>query len=81
MPGFVVSSGFSFVGPAGIPPPIAGKLNDALGRSLRDPGNHKALVDQGAEPIGNTMEEHAAIIKNEIEKWRKLIKEAGIEPQ
>ncbi|MGH8677230.1 MAG: Bug family tripartite tricarboxylate transporter substrate binding protein, partial [Burkholderiales bacterium] len=81
VPGFVVSSGFSLVGPAGIPRPVAEKLNDALAKSLRDPGNRKALSGQGAEPIGNTIEEHAAIIRSEIEKWRKVIKEAGIEPQ
>ena len=81
VPGFVVSSGFSFVGPAGIPRLIAEKLNDTLVRALRDPANHKALVDQGAEPVGNSIEEHAAIIKSEIEKWRKVVKEAKIEPQ
>lgn len=81
VPGFVVSSGFSLVGPAGIPRPIAEKLNDALAKALRDPANRKALIDQGAEPVGNTIEEHSAIIKSEIEKWRKVIKDAGIEPQ
>ena len=81
VPGFVVSSGFSLVGPAGIPRPIAEKLNDALAKAVRDPANRKALIENGADPIGNTMEEHAAIIKSEIEKWRKVVKEAGIEPQ
>jgi tripartite-type tricarboxylate transporter receptor subunit TctC len=81
VPGFVVSSGFNFVGPAGIPRPIVERLNDALAKALRDPANHKALVDQGAEPVGSTAEEHATIIKTEIEKWRKVVKAAGIEPQ
>ena len=81
VPGFVVSSGFGFVGPAGIPRPVAEKLNDALGKAVRDPANRKALIDQGAEPIGSTIEEHAAIIRSEIEKWRKVVKNAGIEPQ
>ena len=80
VPGFVVSSGFNFVGPAGIPRPIAEKLNDALAKALRDPANHKALVDQGAEPVGGSIEEHAAVIKTEIEKWRKVIRAAGIQP-
>jgi tripartite-type tricarboxylate transporter receptor subunit TctC len=79
--GFVVSSGFSFVGPAGIPRPIAEKLNDALAKALREPANRKLLVDGGAEPIGNTIEEHAAIVRSEIDKWRKVVKAAGIEPQ
>src|SRR5262245_12310777 len=81
VPGFVVSSGFSFVGPAAIPRPIAEKLNDALVKSIRDPANKKHLIDQGAEPAGSTIEEHATIIRNEIEKWRKVVKDARIEPQ
>jgi tripartite-type tricarboxylate transporter receptor subunit TctC len=81
VPGFVVSSGFSFVGPAAISRPIVEKLNDALVKSLRDPANRKALIDQGAEPIGDTVGEHAAVIKSEIEKWRRVVKAAGIEPQ
>jgi tripartite-type tricarboxylate transporter receptor subunit TctC len=80
VPGFVVSSGFSLVGPAGIPRPVVERLNGALVKALHDPANRKALLDQGAEPIGNTVEEHAVIIKSEIEKWRKVINEAGIEP-
>ncbi len=80
VPGFVVSSGFSFIGPAGIPRPIAERLNDALAKSIRDPANRKLLLDQGAEPIGNTIDEHAIVIRSEIEKWRKVTKAAGIQP-
>jgi tripartite-type tricarboxylate transporter receptor subunit TctC len=81
VPGFVVSSPFSFVGPAGIPRPIAERLNDALAKALRDPANSKALIDRGAEPIGNSIDEHAAFIQREIGKWRKVITDAGIQPQ
>ena len=81
VPGFVVSSGFSFLGPAGMPQPIVAKLNGALVQALRDPANHKMLIAQGAEPIGNTPAEHAAFIKAEIEKWRKVAQSAGIKPE
>ena len=81
LPGFVVQSLFGFVGPAGMPRPIVDKLNGALAAAIRDPQNNKILVERGAEPIGSTPEEHAAAIKSEIEKWRKVAKEAGIEPQ
>ena len=80
VPGFVISSGFSFIGPAGIPRPIAERLNDALAKAIHDAGNRKALLDQGAEPIGNTIDEHSAIVRSEIEKWRKVTKAAGIQP-
>ena len=81
MAGYVVSSGFSLIGPAGIPRPIAERLNAALVTSLKDPANRKFLLEQGAEPIGSSMDEHEAYIKSEVAKWIKVVKQAGIEPQ
>lgn len=81
LPGFVVRSPFGFVGPAGIPRPVAERLNTALVTAIRDPENNKALIAAGAEPIGSSLEEHAASIRSEIEKWRKVAKDAAIEPQ
>lgn len=81
VPGFVVSSGFSFLGPAGMPQPIVAKLNGALAQTLRDPVISKTLIERGAQPIGNTPAEHAAFIKAEIEKWRKVTRSAGLKPE
>ncbi len=81
LPGFVVRSGFSFVGPAGIPRPIAEKLNQAMAMAVRDPENRKTLIQRGADPVGNSIEEHDAFIKAEIPKWIKMARDAGIDPQ
>lgn len=81
LPGFVVSSGFSFLGPAGMPRPVVEKLNAALVKSLQDPTNRKELLSRGAVPVGNTPEQHAAYIKAEIEKWHKVASDAGIKPE
>jgi tripartite-type tricarboxylate transporter receptor subunit TctC len=81
VPGFVVSSGFSFLGPAGMPKPIVDKLNGALVQSLRDPSLRKMLIERGADPIGNTPAEHAAFIKTEIDKWQRVARSAGIQPE
>lgn len=81
LPGFVVRSGFSFVGPAGIPRPIAEKLNGALVTAIRHPENRKMLIQLGADPIGSSIEEHDAFIKSEIAKWIKMARAAGIDPQ
>ncbi len=81
VPGFVVSSGFSWVGPAGMPRPIVEKLNGALVKALNDPAIRKELIERGADPIGNTPEQHAAFIKSEIEKWQRVAKQAGISPE
>ncbi len=78
---FVVTSPFSYLGPAGIPQPIVDKLSGALRASLNDPKNSKTLIDRGAQPVGNTPAEHAALIKSEIAKWRKVAQAAGLKPQ
>jgi tripartite-type tricarboxylate transporter receptor subunit TctC len=64
-----------------MPQPIVTKLNDALVKALRDPANNKTLIQRGAQPVGNSPAEHAAFIKSEIEKWRKVARTAGIQPE
>ncbi len=81
VPGFVVSSGFSFLGPAGMPRPIVEKLNSALVQTLRDPAIRNTLIERGADPVGSTPDEHAVYIKSEIEKWQRVAKAAGINPE
>ena len=81
LPGFVVSSGFSFLGPAGVPRPVVEKLNAALVKSLQDLAIRKELLSRGAVPVGNTPEQHAAYIKAEIAKWQSVASDAGIKPE
>ena len=81
LPGFVVRSGFSFVGPAGMPRTAVEKLNGALVTSLREPANRKLLAARGADPVGSTPEEHARYIAGEIDKWTKAARAAGIAPE
>jgi tripartite-type tricarboxylate transporter receptor subunit TctC len=78
VPGFVVSSAFSFIGPAGIPRPAAEKLNAALMQAVRDPANRKQLIAQAADPVGSSIEEHAAVMKSEVAKWTKVARQANI---
>jgi tripartite-type tricarboxylate transporter receptor subunit TctC len=81
LPGFIVRSGFSFIGPAGMPRAVVEKLNSALVTSLREPANRKLLLTRGADPVGNTPEEHARYISTEIDKWMKAAREAGVVPE
>lgn len=78
---YVITSPFSYLGPAGMPQPVAAKLNEALRAALNDPKNNKMLIDRGAQPVGNTPAEHAAVIKSEIAKWKKVAAAAGLKPQ
>jgi tripartite-type tricarboxylate transporter receptor subunit TctC len=78
---FVITSPFSYLGPAGMPQPIVNRLSEALRASLTDPKNNKMLIERGAQPVGNTPAEHAAQIKSEIAKWKKVAAAAGLKPQ
>jgi len=77
---FVVSSGFSMFAPAGTPKAVIDKVNSALVQSLKDAKVSKTLIDQGAEPVGSSPEEHDKFNRAEIQKWIKVARAAGIQP-
>jgi tripartite-type tricarboxylate transporter receptor subunit TctC len=52
-----------------------------LRTTLNDTKNHQSLIDSGAQPVGNTPAEHAALIKTEIAKWKRVANAAGLKPQ
>jgi tripartite-type tricarboxylate transporter receptor subunit TctC len=79
--GFVVSSGFGLLAPAGTPRPVIDRVHGALVKALADPGVRNNLSGQGADPVGNTPEAYDAFNKVEIAKWIKVARTAGIEPE
>ena len=81
LPGFIVSSGFGLMGPAGLPRPIVDRAYQALKTSLGNPDVRSQLSGQGADPVGNTPEEYDAFNKSEIQKWIRVAREAGIQPE
>jgi tripartite-type tricarboxylate transporter receptor subunit TctC len=79
--GFVVSSGFGLLAPAGTPRPVIDRVHGALVKALADLGVRNNLLGQGADPVGNTPEAYDAFNKAEIAKWIKVAREAGIDPE
>jgi tripartite-type tricarboxylate transporter receptor subunit TctC len=79
--GFVVSSGFGLLAPAGTPRPVIDRVHGALVKALSDPGVRNNLSGQGADPVGNTPEQYDAFNKAEIAKWVKVARGAGIDPE
>ena len=47
-------------------------------KAIRTPDMRERLAQQGAEPVGNTPDEFAAVIKRDLAKWAKVVKDAGI---
>ena len=67
--------------PAGTPPEIVEKLNGALREILSDADVKRRLIELGIEAKASTPQEIAARLKSDIDKWRKVIEKAGIQPQ
>ena len=77
LPGFEAINWSGIVAPAGTPPAIVDKLNGVLVRMLRDADVKERLAREGAEAVGNTPEQFATFVRNEIAKWTRVVKETG----
>ncbi|MFZ2069378.1 MAG: tripartite tricarboxylate transporter substrate binding protein [Xanthobacteraceae bacterium] len=69
--------------PRGAPAPIVAKLSKAIGDTLDDPAIHKRLTDLGLEVAGperRTPEFLAKFLPEEVARWTKVVKAAGINP-
>jgi tripartite-type tricarboxylate transporter receptor subunit TctC len=77
-PGFEAVPWFGLMAPAGTPPAIIEKLHRATAKIMAMPEVRKKLNDIGADAIGGTPAELAAVIERELPQWAKVIKAAGI---
>lgn len=64
--------------PVGTPAPIIKKLHSEIVKALQSPETRVLLATQALEPVGNTPEEFAAFIKDDIAKWSNVAKRAGV---
>jgi tripartite-type tricarboxylate transporter receptor subunit TctC len=74
-----VSDTLQFVlAPAGTPQPVITRLHAEIVRLIALPDVQQQLAGLGFDPLGNTPDEAAAQIKDEVAKWAKVIHDAGI---
>ena len=78
IPGFAVTSWFGVSAPAKTPRAIIDRLHSEIVRALSTPDLRDRISDMGADPVGNSPEQYTAFVQNEIAKWAKVIKAAGI---
>jgi tripartite-type tricarboxylate transporter receptor subunit TctC len=77
-PGFETVSWFGLLVPVGTPAAIVNKLNQDSLKVLAQADTRATFTKLGLDIVGSTPGELAAIIKSDIAKWAKVIKEAGI---
>jgi tripartite-type tricarboxylate transporter receptor subunit TctC len=76
--GFEVLGWFALLAPAKTPQEVIRVLNTEINRMIAKPQIVAKFADLGAEPLGGTPERASAFIKQDQEKWGRIIREAGI---
>lgn len=80
IPGYSADAFQGMVAPAGVPQAIVNKLSAEVARIVKSPDVAQIFLLDGAEAVGSTPKEFAVFLKAEMQKWSKVIKEAGIKP-
>jgi tripartite-type tricarboxylate transporter receptor subunit TctC len=78
VPGFDSTSWFGMVAPAGTPKEVISKLQADIARTLQMPDIRANLVAQGLTPVGDTPEQFAAFIRQEMATYGKVIRDGNI---
>jgi tripartite-type tricarboxylate transporter receptor subunit TctC len=80
VPGYDLTGWLAVFAPAGTPQAVVNKLNEEINRILVLPEVRERLLQTGLDPLTGSPAELGALVRNEIPKWAKIIKEAGIKP-
>jgi tripartite-type tricarboxylate transporter receptor subunit TctC len=78
VPDYKYESWFGVLAPAGTPKPILTKVSQDIAKALAMPDVHEKLMKQGSIPAPNTPDEFDAIIKSDVERYGKILRDAGI---
>jgi tripartite-type tricarboxylate transporter receptor subunit TctC len=77
IPGYIAVGWNGLVGPAGIPAPIVEKIHAAVAKIYQQPDMRDKLIGLAAEPAISTPQEFTALVKSELAKWSKAVKDSG----
>lgn len=78
VPGYDVTNWFGVLAPAGTAQPILAALNREIVRHLQSADLTQRLAAEGAEPVGGSPTEFGQLIRNDIEKFTRVVQAAGI---
>jgi len=81
VPGYESVVWWGIQGPAGIPPAIVSRLNTEIGAILRDPQTVKRLEAEAAEVVISSPDVFGKFVADEVAKWIRVAKSAGIKAQ
>jgi len=80
LPGYSAHSWLGIFVPAGTPQSIVQRLQRDLVAAIDEPKTQARLVEAGFEPKSSTQEDFAKLVRDEMEKWRPVVKMSGATP-
>lgn len=78
IPGYQSTLWYALLAPAGTPPAILKRVHAAAVKTLGEARVRDQLLRLGATPVGNSPQQLQAFLGSEIDRWKKLVKQAGI---
>ena len=81
VPDYEASSWYALLAPANTPRAIVTRLSSQIAQIVRMNDVRERLVQQGLDPVGGTPAELAATLNDELAKWSRVIKAAGLKPE
>lgn len=81
LPGYYAASWYGLLLPAGVPKAVVDSLSKEIVVAMEVPAIREGMLRQGFEPVGNKPDEFKKFISEEIPRWEKVVKNAGIKPE
>ncbi len=75
--GFDAVTWFGLLAPAGTPKDVIARINTEFNKALQNAELRQKLGNEGADPAGGTPEQFAALIRDEIPRWGRVVRESG----
>jgi tripartite-type tricarboxylate transporter receptor subunit TctC len=72
---------YALLAPAATPREVVTMLANTTARAARSPDTRQRLVEQGADPVGNTPEEFARLLREEVTKYAEVVRISGAKPE
>lgn len=79
--GVVMTNWYSIMTVGGTPKPVIKRLHDELTRAVAAPDMRERLASAALEPAPNTPEQFRKLIVDELQRWKNVMKDAGIKPE
>jgi tripartite-type tricarboxylate transporter receptor subunit TctC len=81
LPGFEITNWMGIFAPAGTPPAIVNKLNDAIGKLLADPEMLQIMAQQKVEPYHLSSADFQKVVQGDVVRFEKIVRETKATPQ